>query len=190
MQTVSYAEKCMKCQTFFLENVRKIYCHLLNWHKGLQSSIMTGTVLEFYSLVNTVKTMLSHSVNQLTLFLGKLTDNCSSWISRRMTIEIISRSISTKVMWMIWDSNLQSLELQLDGLSAALWNPQSWSFQQSDGPPAALWNPQSWSVQHVYTMMSHNSRPKGYLNKILFLILHKSIFRPQFSTPPTEPGKC
>ena len=37
-----------------------------------------------------------------------------------MTVEKISQSISTKVVWPCWDSNLQSLDLQSDVLLTAM----------------------------------------------------------------------
>ena len=76
----------------------------------------------FYSPVNTVEIMLSQSINLFTLFLGRLsplntvlvhillpvTDNYPSRISGRgrMTVEMVSQSISMKVMWHSLDLNL------------------------------------------------------------------------------------
>ena len=88
-------------------------------------TLFEKTELEFYGLVNTVKVMLSQSVNLLTLFQGRLSslsgepvlmhillpviENCSSRISGRgrMTVEMILWSISMKVIWQSWDSNSQ-----------------------------------------------------------------------------------
>ena len=85
--------------------------------------------------------MLSESINQLALFLGRLspisswpvfvhflspvTNNCTFLISRkgRMAVETISWSISTKFMWPCWYLNLQPLDLQSDSLTTAPWNP-------------------------------------------------------------------
>ena len=46
-------------------------------------------------------------------------NNCPSWISRRerINVEMSSRSITTKVMWLSWDSNLLPLDLQSGALS-------------------------------------------------------------------------
>ena len=46
-----------------------------------------------------------------------------SWISRRgrITIEMMSWSIHTKVWWLSWDSNLQPLDLQWNWLWTVLW---------------------------------------------------------------------
>ena len=49
---------------------------------------------------------------------------CSSWIRRHgRAADIISWSISTKVMWPHWGSNLRPLDLQSDVLPNALWSP-------------------------------------------------------------------
>ena len=51
-----------------------------------------------------------------------VTDNYPSWISKwgRMTKKSISRSISTKVMWLSWDWIWRPLDLQLDMLTTVL----------------------------------------------------------------------
>ena len=55
-----------------------------------------------------------------------VTDNCLSWISgrERMTAEMISWSISIKIMWPSWDLDLWPLDLQSDVLWTAIEN--SW----------------------------------------------------------------
>ena len=88
--------------------------------------------------VNSLGSCQMQSVNIFTLFLGRLsplspelvhiilsvTDKCTSWItgSRRMTVEIISWSISMKIMWLSLGSNSQALDLQSDTLPNMLWS--------------------------------------------------------------------
>ena len=94
------------------------------WH-SLTYLKMRWFFPSLYGLVNIVMVMSSWWVSLLTLSLDRLsplrsypvlvhilspiTDNYPSWIRvrERVTIDMISWSISTKVMWPRWDLNLQ-----------------------------------------------------------------------------------
>ena len=101
--------------------------------------------LGFYSQFYTIHVISSHSVNLLRLFLwifrpkrltntkwqvhilSPLTYNCHFCISSRgrMSVQIISWSISTKVTWPGWSSNSRSLDLNACSqlpLPTALWS--------------------------------------------------------------------
>ena len=43
-----------------------------------------------------------------------------------MTVEMISRLISTNVLWPSWDLKLRPLDLKSNALPTELWNPAVW----------------------------------------------------------------
>ena len=65
--------------------------------------------------------MIFYHISKLIFFLFGLTDNFPSWkIGRGIIVEIISLSLSMKIIWLSWDLNLGTQDLQSELLLTML----------------------------------------------------------------------